>query len=136
MAKTSAEIIKFIEENHPQDEGKIENCCDSLYGFEVKWLTQYIIGVTNSDPLKTDIEHYDTEMKRKLENFSRCVQCIPFHYTGEEKQEMKTALIEVAEHFNAKMDIERKINDLRIPRDGSGHFFIVVTIVRYPVAAY
>lgn len=136
MATSTKEIIAYLEKNYPQKENQIgiANCPDRNFRFNGKVLNQYIIGVSPSDPFSPGISHYEHNMREKLADISQNVVCVPWPFYGYETEEMKASLREIAEHFKVKLDIDRMIKDLKIPRDEGGVYYIVVTVIQYIIA--
>ena len=136
MAATFKDIIKHLNKEFPiiHDEISIKNCEDSNIGFNKASINQFVLGVTRGDPFSASIYHYETQMKDKLEGVSAQVNCIGWSYEGQEIQEMKSVLSDLAEHYSVKMDVDKAIKDLQAPADESRRHFIVVTVVTYFIA--
>src|SRR5688572_24096686 len=135
MAYNSKEIIAYIEKDYPT-QGQhvaIKNCSDLKIESQIKPLNQYIIGVTPSDPLSNDIRHYESRMKQKLESASPYYKCLPWSFYGNEIEEMKTTLKELSEYFEANLDLDLMTKNINIKNDDRKMYFIVITIVQYPI---
>lgn len=136
MAYTSSEILAALEKSYPQTSLtlNIPNCSDKRFELKQKIYNQYIIGVTAADQFNGGIDRYKYSMQEALKPTSLSVACLPWHFNGYENEEMKAALSELAEDLNIAINVEEMIKSLKIPRDESGSFYIVVTVVQYLIA--
>jgi hypothetical protein len=135
MAKDSKEIITYIEKNYPMQDQEIaiKNCSDLNIEAQIKPLNQYIIGVTPADMFSNEISQYEHNMKEKLANVSPYFRCLPWPFYDYEIDELKTTLSELSDYFQANLDIERMIKDLNIKKETGKMYYVVITVVQYPI---
>ena len=134
MSNTATAILAHLKKKYAQDElVMIKNCADSNIETSVKIQTQYIIGVTPSDKLSAGISNYEFAMQRKLATVSPNVFCPAWAFDAGEAAAMKTALTELAEKLGADLNVEKIMRQLNINKNGDGLYYIVVTVVQYPI---
>jgi hypothetical protein len=137
MATDSNTILASLVKNYPQelDHFAIKNCSDYNFNFNKQSIHQYILGVTPGDSGPTDTRSYQQSMRRSLENVSNDIHFVPWPYSGDEIAELKLALTGVSAALQLAVDVNRMIKELNVPRNGSGTFYLVVTVVTYTIVS-
>lgn len=134
MTTTSKEIIEYIEREYPKENQiELKNLSDLNFETSGKWLNQYIIGVTPKDQFGSGIDHYKYRMKDRLSKVSSHFECLPWPFRDYEVEELKTALSDLSNYFEADLDIPKMIGGLKMRRDNGDLYYLVVTVVQHPI---
>lgn len=135
MASTSEHIIKSLEKEFPRSEINIplKDCVEYNFYFQTKEFYQYVIGVTPMDRISNDISMYQKNIQESLKDISANLKFQVHGYEGYDKELMETTLRELGEYFKIELDAKKIIKGLKIPGDDSGRYYIVVTIICYPI---
>ena len=134
MTTNATDILAYLNKNYPQQEFvSVKNWPDINIETAVKLQTQFIFGVTNGDPFTPGISYYEEALKKKLNGKFQQIKCYPTAFERQQIPTMKTTLVELAEKLGVDLDPEKMIKKLNINEEGSGLYYIVVTIVQYPV---
>ncbi len=137
MAITSEEIIRTIERDYPQTNPvhEICNCSDLDIEGNIRYVHQYIIGLSNRDPMNADIGYYRMNMEKQLAQVGLGCKCLAWSFEDYDLETTKEVLKELSDHFSANLDTGRMIQRLNMKKANGEMYFIVVTIVFIPVVS-
>jgi hypothetical protein len=125
-------IIEGIQKQFPlQQQNEIKNLQDLERGFDIKPFYQYIIGLTQKDPMGSGFDHYQNSLKRGFERFGFGISFFAWRFTAEEQAELKENMKNLAEAYNIEINIDYMISKLRI-RNGVD-YFLVFSVVAIPI---
>jgi hypothetical protein len=127
MMYTAKKIIEDIEKHYPVLELPKIQLAFPDYKVEVgKYdFYQYIIGVCTND-YGNGIGNYEYEFQKRFKNIAE-VKSLPYPFESNERDELKIALQQLSDHFNANIDVEDMFK--RQVRERDKTYYIVVTIV-------
>ncbi len=129
--ETATKIIASIEKKYPvSNQPTISNCSDLNIGSEIKYLNQYIIGLTASNlHSEMTFDKYKHSIKEKLHEISKEVDTWAWSFNGDEINEVRGVMHELSKYYNANLDIEKMISKLNIKKDDGRMFYLAITIV-------
>lgn len=134
MAYSSETIIQGVLKHYPEPETiAIKNCTDLNLSEKVGTIHQYILGITEKDKFSGDVHHYENWIKKELSQINANIKCLAWMFEGDEIDELKSALVEVAEYFNSEIDIEKILTQNKIKKNANTSYFLVITVVQYPI---
>lgn len=134
MSITSQEIIKSLQrEFSEQYQVKIKNCTDLNIQINRKYAIQYIIGFTEGYGHSYDLDAYKASMEKLLADSRSEIKCFAWPFQVDELEEVRGVLNDLAEHFDIQIDLDTMIGRLEIKPTQNRQFYIVVTVVNYPV---
>jgi hypothetical protein len=137
MALQSKEIIAAIKRDYPQPYNAvtIKNCSDLDIEGRVKRGHQYIIGVTQRDPMQAACERYQYAIREKLKSIGFECAFSAWSFQDDELDDAITTLKELSKCFDARLDDDRMVRKLNIGKPKGEMYFVVVTIVFIPMTS-
>lgn len=133
MAYTGQDIIKAVTKNYPPTNSAIHNGTDLAMTVGYSFFNQYILGLTEADRFTGDISSYQHWMGQQLKGINGQYDCLAYRFSGAEFDELIQSLREVAGYFNIDADIERMLRKANVKKEDGKYYYIVVTVVQYPV---
>jgi len=128
---TAHKIISEIEKHYPTGrQEELKNSSDLKITNKENVLYQFIIGFTSADKMHPgSIDHYKISMKENLSKVTSDFDCLPWPCEYCEKEDIKSILKELSDHFGANLDIEEMIKSAKFKKDDGDLYFIVITVI-------
>lgn len=133
MAYSSQKIIEDIEKRFPSTNEPIVKHMSTLdieNNLKPQQVFQYLIDVTADESYRGGgIGVYENNVKEKLKYY-QFVGCSPWHFTGDEIDELSRVLSELSEHYNAGIDVEKVLRKANV-KEGNGAYYLVISVIAY-----
>lgn len=134
MDTNSKEIIEYLEKKYQsQTVVEVKNLTDLNFSGHFQVLNQFIVGLTRKDHIGPGISHYEYRMKEQLKEMSNNVTCVPWPVYSDELDDVRTILSDLSEYLKVDIDAERMIANLKFSPHNRDLFYLVITVVQYPV---
>jgi len=125
------EIVEYINERYPQQKNyQLKNCSDQNFAIQQSYVYQYIMGVISTDGYSRTVDSYKFDMSQRLGKALPNHDCVPFPFATEETEELKDVLIKLSEYFDADLNIEKMLQQLRSESRKSNLNYIMITVVQ------
>jgi hypothetical protein len=130
MDESLEKVIQTIEKHtNGYYHGLSRHGADTNLGTRITLGCQLIFGVSNTDPMTSDVKFYKNEIIAELENHYPRPTFIPFPYT--DKETLIKVLQGLSDEYDADLDIKRLIRDIKFNDDRPT--YIIITIINYPI---